>query len=59
MKKFIFIVTLATGVAFKCAGFGNNKDAALMDACLQLSQSGEYPEDEVEFIDLLAEEDEA
>jgi len=56
MKKYIFIVTLATGMAFKCTGVGYTKDAALMDACRQLAEAGEYPEEEVEYIDLLKQE---
>lgn len=31
--------------------------AALMDACEQLASSGEYPEDDVEYIDFVGEED--
>lgn len=52
MKKFIFVVTLATGFVFTCEGEGFNKDAALMDACERLAISGEYPEDEIEGITL-------
>lgn len=52
MKKYFFIVTLATGVAIECAGFGFNINAALMDACENLAASGEYPEDDIEKITL-------
>lgn len=55
MKRFLFVVTLTTGFSFTCSGDGWNKDAALMDACEQLAKSGDYPEDEVESIDLLQE----
>ena len=53
MKKFIFVVTLATGFAFTCEGEGYTKDGALMDACERLAISGEYPEDDIEGISLL------
>ena len=55
MKKFLFVVTLTTGFSFTCSGEGQSKDIALMDACEQLAKSGDYPEDEVESIDLLQE----
>ena len=55
MKKYIFLVTLITGLSFTCEGEGYNKDAALMDACEHLADSGEYPEDEIENVQLSTE----
>ena len=47
MKKYIFIVTLITGVTFTQEGRGYNMDSALMDACEHLAADGNYPEDEI------------
>ena len=48
MRKYIFIVTLITGVTFTQEGHGYNIDSALMDACEHLAADGNYPEDEIE-----------
>lgn len=48
----MFLVTLATGLTFTCEGEGYTKDSALMDACERLAISGEYPEDDIESINL-------
>ena len=40
MKKYWFIVTLVTGVTFTQMGEGWSRDAALMDACIQLTNNG-------------------
>lgn len=59
MKAFLFKVTLATGVAFVCSGIGYNVDDALLDACDYLA-STDYPEDEIECVELVnAEEEQA
>ncbi len=50
MKKYVFIVTLITGVTFSQEGCGYNMDSALMDACEHLAASGEFPEDDIEDI---------
>lgn len=47
MKRYIFIVTLITGVTFSQEGCGYNMDSALMDACEHLAADGNYPEDEI------------
>lgn len=51
MIKYIFVVTLISGLTFTQAGEGYNVDAALMDACAQL-QDSDYPEDEILDIEL-------
>ena len=56
IKKYIFLVTLAGGMTFTQAGEGRNIDAALMDACAQLAESGEYPEDDIMDVELKQEE---
>lgn len=56
MKKYIFLVTLITGLSFTCEGEGWSVDAALMDACEHLANSGEYPEDEIENVKLSTED---
>lgn len=50
MKKYWFIVTLVTGVTFTQMGEGWSKDAALMDACIQLTNNG-VDEDKIQDID--------
>ena len=45
-KAFVIKVTLVTGMVLTCSGIGENKDQALMDACLYLSQT-DYPEDDI------------
>jgi hypothetical protein len=52
MKAFLFKVTLISGLSFAASGIGYNIDQALMDACDTLAQIGEYPEDEIEKIEL-------
>lgn len=49
MKKYWFIVTLISGVTFSQYGEGRTKDAALMDACINLNALG-VPEDDVQDI---------
>lgn len=56
MKKYLFIVTLATGLSFVQSGTGTNKHAALMDACMSMDDS-QFPEDEVVDIQLKSVED--
>lgn len=51
MKKYFFKVLLVTGVTFTQAGEGYNVDEALMDACVNLSNS-EYPQDDIVDINL-------
>lgn len=51
MKKYWFIVTLISGVTFAQYGEGMTKDAALMDACINLNALG-VPEDDVKDINL-------
>ena len=51
MIKYIFVVTLISGLTFTQAGEGYNVDAALMDACAQLHDS-DYPEEDILDIEL-------
>ena len=51
MKKYLFVVTLISGMTFTQAGEGYNVDEALMDACWHLADS-EYPEDSINDIEL-------
>lgn len=57
MKKFVFVVALVSGLTFETSGMGYNASEALMDACDQLAKSGEYPEDDIDDVELLIEED--
>lgn len=59
MKKFIFKVLVCTGATFTCSGVGFNVNEALMDACCSLASDAEYPEDEIESIELIQEESHA
>lgn len=52
MKKYWFIVTLISGVTLTQFGEGGTKDAALMDACINLTANG-VPEDDVVDIELI------
>ena len=51
MKKYFFKVLLVTGVTFTQVGEGYNVDEALMDACVNLSNS-QYPQDDIVEINL-------
>lgn len=51
MKKYFFKVLLVTGVTFTQVGEGYDIDSALMDACVNLSNS-EYPQDDIVDINL-------
>ena len=53
MKNFLFKVTLIGGFAFVVSGIGRNADQALMQACEYLAVSGDYPEDDIEDIELV------
>ena len=46
MKKYFFNVLLVTGVTFTQVGEGYDVDSALMDACVNLSNS-QYPQDDI------------
>ena len=46
MKKYLFKVLLVTGVTFTQVGEGYDVDSALMDACVNLSNS-QYPQDDI------------
>ena len=51
MKKYLFVVSLVSGLTFTCVGEGYNTDDALMDACMSLNDS-DYPEDSIADIEL-------
>lgn len=53
MKNFLFKVTLLGGFAFVVNGIGHNADQALMQACEYLAASGDYPEDDIEDVELV------
>ena len=53
MKKFIFKVLVCTGATFTCSGIGYNVDAAMMDACANMAQAGNYPEESIEDVRLV------
>lgn len=53
MKKYLFIVTLISGATFTQSGEGYNVNEALMDACDKLATAGEYPEDDIEDVNLV------
>lgn len=53
MKNFLFKVTLISGFAFVVNGIGHNADQALMQACEYLAASGDYPEDDIEDVELV------
>lgn len=57
MKKFIFIVTLISGTTFTQAGEGYNVSEALMDACDVLARTGNYPEEDIDDINLYNQEE--
>lgn len=57
MKKFIFKVLVCTGATFTCSGIGYTASEALMDACSTLAAAAEYPEDEIESIELVKQEE--
>ena len=56
MKKFIFKVLVCTGATFTAIGYGYNQDAAMMDACYHMSEQGDFPEDNIEDVQLIGEE---
>ena len=56
MKKYIFKVICA-GAIFTTFGTGYNADQGMMDACERMSQMGDYPEDDIEEVELVAVED--
>lgn len=56
MKAFIFKVTLVTGLVIVCNGIGRNVNDAMLDACIYLSQT-DYPEDDIEDVELIEQED--
>lgn len=58
MKAFIFKVTLVTGMVIVCNGIGTNVDNAMMDACSYLA-STDYPQDDIEDVELIEQEDKA
>ena len=58
MKAFIFKVTLVTGMVIVCNGIGTNVDNALMDACAYLA-STDYPQDDIEDVELIEQEEQA
>lgn len=51
MKKYFFKVLLVTGATFTQVGEGYDVDSALMDACVNLSNS-QYPQDDIVDINL-------
>jgi hypothetical protein len=57
-KAFVIKVTLVTGIVLTCSGIGENKDQALMDACMYLSQT-DYPQDDILDVDVIDEEEQA
>jgi|GEM_PF-5720931 hypothetical protein len=57
-KAFVIKVTLVTGMVLTCSGIGENKDQALMDACMYLSQT-DYPQDDILDVDVIDEEEQA
>lgn len=59
MKKFIFKVLVCTGATFTCSGVGYNVNEALMDACSSLAAAAEYPEEDIESIELVKQEEKA
>lgn len=58
MKAFLFKVTLVTGLVIVCNGIGTNVDNAMMDACAYLA-STDYPEDDIEDVELIEQEEQA
>lgn len=52
MKAFLFKVTLVSGLVFNCTGIGYDVDQALMDACDTLAKTGEFPEMDIQDIEL-------
>ena len=48
MKKYLFVVTLISGMTFTQAGEGYNVDEALMDACWHLADSNKCVASNVE-----------
>ena len=58
MKAFIFKVTLVTGLVIVCNGIGTNVDNAMMDACAYLA-STDYPQDDIEDVELIEQEEQA
>ena len=59
LKNFLFKVTLLGGFAFVVSGIGRNADQALMQACEYLAVSGDYPEDDIEDVELIEQEEQA
>lgn len=57
-KAFLFKVTLASGLVLVCNGIGENKDAAMMDACEYLASTN-YPQDDIEDVDVIEQEEQA
>ena len=58
MKAFLFKVTLISGIVFTCSGIGRNVNDAMMDACAYLA-STDYPEDDIEDVELIEQEEQA
>ena len=56
-KAFLVLVTLASGVIIPCSGIGYDKNDAMLDACLYLSQT-DYPEDDIADVELVNVEEE-
>lgn len=56
LRAFLFRVTLISGIVFCQSGIGRNVDSALMDACKQLADNGEYPQDDIVDVELVAEQ---
>ena len=57
MKKYIFRVLVCTGAIFTQVGYGYNADQAMMDACKQMSDAGDYPELDIDDVQLIKVED--
>ena len=57
-KAFLVLVTLASGVVIPCSGIGYDKDEAMMDACSYLASTN-YPQDSIEDVDIIEQEDRA
>ena len=55
MKKYLFLATFVGGISLTQVGEGFNVSEALMDACNVLAKSGEFPENDIEDVELITE----
>lgn len=57
LRAFLFKVTLVGGLVILQSGIGRNVDCALMDACKQMAENGEYPQDDIADVELVSEQE--